>query len=65
MCRLATGDASGAIAELQRATSALPKEYRQQLLADTQSIAWALLTHRPDLAGWQQVHDWLAREQAR
>ena len=65
MCRLATGDANGAIAELQRATSGLAREYRQQLLADTQTIAWALLTHRPDLAGWQQVHDWLAREQAK
>jgi tetratricopeptide (TPR) repeat protein len=65
MCRLATGDARGALEELQRATSALPREYRQQLLADTQSIAWALLTHRPDLAGWQDVHDWLTREQAR
>jgi tetratricopeptide (TPR) repeat protein len=65
MCRLATGDAGGAITELQRATAALPRDYRQQLLADTQSIAWALLTHRPDLPGWQQVHDWLTREQAR
>jgi eukaryotic-like serine/threonine-protein kinase len=65
MCRLATGDARGALEDLQRATSALPREYRQQLLADTQSIAWALLTHRPDLAGWQDVHEWLTREQAR
>jgi tetratricopeptide (TPR) repeat protein len=65
MCRLATGDAPGAIAELQRATGALPRAYRQQLLADTHGIAWALLTHRPDLAGWQQVHDWLTREEAR
>lgn len=64
MCRLATGDAPGAMAELQRATTGLPRDYRQQLLADTQTIAWALLTHRPDLPGWQQVHDWLAREQA-
>jgi Tfp pilus assembly protein PilF len=65
MCRLAVGDAAGAIAELQRATGALPQDYRRQLLADTQSIAWALLTHRPDLPGWQQVHEWLTREQAR
>jgi Tfp pilus assembly protein PilF len=64
MCKLATGDANGAIAELQRATAALPRDYRQQLLADTHTIAWALLTHRPDLPGWQQVHDWLTREQA-
>jgi tetratricopeptide (TPR) repeat protein len=65
MCRLAVGDATGAIAELQRATGALPREYRQQLLADTQSIAWALLTHRPDLPGWQQVNDWLTQALAR
>ena len=65
MCRLATGDATGAITELQRATAPLPRDYRQQLLADTQGIAWALLTHRPDLAGWPQVHDWLTRELSR
>jgi Tfp pilus assembly protein PilF len=65
MCRLATGDAPGAIGELQRATNALPPDYRQPLLADTLSIAWALLTHRPDLRGWQEVHEWLTREQAR
>jgi tetratricopeptide (TPR) repeat protein len=65
MCRLATGDSRGAIEELQRATSGLPPDYRRQLLADTQSIAWALLTHRPDLPGWPDVHEWLTREQAR
>jgi tetratricopeptide (TPR) repeat protein len=65
MCRLATGDAQGALQELQRATTGLPREYRQQLLADTHTIAWALLTHRPDLQGWQRVHEWLTREQGR
>lgn len=65
MCRLATGDARGALADLQRATSALPREARQQLLADTQTIAWALLTHRPDLPGWRQVNEWLTTELAR
>lgn len=65
VCRLATGDAPGAIAELQRATHGLPPEYRHQLLADVQSIAWALLTHRPDLPGWQHVNEWLQREQTR
>lgn len=63
MCRLATGDPGGAVADLQRAASALPPDARQQLLADTQSIAWALLTHRPDLPGWQQVHAWLVAAQ--
>jgi tetratricopeptide (TPR) repeat protein len=65
MCRLAVGDSAGALRDLQAATAALPGDYRRQLLADTHSIAWALLTHRPDLAGWQDVHDWLTREQAR
>jgi tetratricopeptide (TPR) repeat protein len=65
MCRLATGDATGAVADLQQATNGLPSEYRQQLLADTQAIAWALLTHRPDLSGWPTVNDWLTRAQSR
>jgi len=62
MCRLATGDAPGALRDLQRATDGLPRDYRQQLLADTRTIALALLTHRPDLPGWQHVNDWLAKQ---
>ncbi|MGE0461345.1 MAG: tetratricopeptide repeat protein [Vicinamibacterales bacterium] len=62
MCRLATGDAAGALSELQRATGAMPREYRRQLLADTSAILWALVTHQPELAGWQMVHDWLQAE---
>jgi tetratricopeptide (TPR) repeat protein len=65
LCRLAVGDGSGAIRELQRATNGLPHDYRQQLLADTNSVAWALLTHRPELPGWKQVNDWLSAELAR
>ena len=65
LCRLAVGDGTGAIRDLQRATSGLPHDYRQQLLADTNSIAWALLTHRPELPGWRQVNDWLSGELAR
>lgn len=65
MCRLASGDAPGALRDLQRATGGLPREYRRQLLADTSAIAWALLTHRPDLAGWQQVNAWLTGELAK
>jgi tetratricopeptide (TPR) repeat protein len=66
MCRLASGDAAGAVEELRRATDHLPREYRRQLLDDTQAIAWALLTDRPDLAGWRLVNDWLttARQRA-
>jgi tetratricopeptide (TPR) repeat protein len=64
LCRLATGDAAGALDDLQRVTTPLPREYKRQLLADTNAVVWALLTHRPDLAGWKQVADWLARELA-
>jgi tetratricopeptide (TPR) repeat protein len=65
MCRLATEDAAGALADLQRLGQTVSNEYRRQLLADTHTIAWALLTHRPDLPGWQLVNDWLTAELAR
>ena len=65
LCRLASGDAGGALVDLKRATTGLPAAYRRQLLADTNAIAWALLTHRPDLPGWKQVSDWLSSEQAK
>ena len=59
---LATGNADDALVELQRCTTSLPREYRQQLLADTNAVVWALLTHRPDLPGWKRVADWLGHE---
>jgi tetratricopeptide (TPR) repeat protein len=65
MCLVATGDARGALAELQRATAAMPRDYRKQLLADTNAILWALVTQKPDLTGWQPVHDWLRGELAK
>ena len=65
MCRLATGDAAGSLAELERATGGLPRDDRRQLLADTSAIALALLTDRPDLPGWRRVHEWLSGELAR
>jgi tetratricopeptide (TPR) repeat protein len=65
MCRLATGDAAGALADLRQATSELPRDYKRQLLADTQTIAWALLTHRPDLPGWSDVNNWIGDELAK
>lgn len=65
LCRLATGDADEALAELKRATSALPRDSRRQVLADTSAVLWALVTHKPDLAGWQPVHDWLSGELTR
>lgn len=62
LCKVATGDAAGALRELQRATAGLPREYRQQLLGDTSAILWALVTQHPELQGWQHVHEWLTKE---
>ncbi len=62
LCKVATGDSGGALRELQRATNGLPREYRQQLLADTSAIVWALVTQHPDLEGWQPVQAWVTAE---
>jgi tetratricopeptide (TPR) repeat protein len=62
LCKVATGDAGGALRDLQRATSELPREYRRQLLGDTSAILWALVTQHPELHGWQTVHEWLTNE---
>jgi tetratricopeptide (TPR) repeat protein len=62
LCKVATGDGSGALRELQRTTSGLPRAYRHQLLGDTSAILWALVTQHPELQGWQQVHEWLTKE---
>ena len=62
LCKLATGDAAGALRELQRATAGLPREYRQQLIGDTSAILWALVTQHPELRQWQSVHEWLTKE---
>ena len=64
LCRVATGDGAGALRELQRVTTGLPREYRQQLLGDTSAILWAVVTQHPELEGWQAVHAWLSAELA-
>ena len=64
LCQLATGDGEGALRELRRATGSLPREYRQQLLADTSALLWAIVTQQPGLQGWQPVQAWLAAELA-
>ncbi|MCC7124946.1 MAG: tetratricopeptide repeat protein [Acidobacteria bacterium] len=65
LCRLATGDSGGALDELRRAAAALPAEYRRQVLGDTSAVLWALVTQKPDLSGWQAMHEWLQGELAR
>jgi Tfp pilus assembly protein PilF len=62
LSRLASGDPDGALSELRRAVAPLPPDYRRQLLADTSSILMALLTHKPDLAGWGTVNAWVSTE---
>jgi Flp pilus assembly protein TadD len=62
LCKVATGDGDGALRDLQQATSHLPAEYRQQLLADTSAVLWALVTQQPQLTGWKAVHEWLSGE---
>ena len=62
LCKVATGDAAGGLRELQRATTGLPREYRQQLLGDTSAILWALVTQHPELESWQPVHAWLSAD---
>ncbi|MEZ5292191.1 MAG: tetratricopeptide repeat protein [Vicinamibacterales bacterium] len=65
LARLASGDAAGAVRDLKECTAHLPRDYRRQLLADTQSVAWALLSASPDLRDWRVVGDWLTAELAR
>jgi tetratricopeptide (TPR) repeat protein len=55
--RLAAGDAEGSLRDLQRCTATLQKDQKREILAEAQEILWALLTDRPELAGWKQVAD--------
>lgn len=65
LARLASGDAAGALRDLQHCAARLPPELRRQVLSDAQSVAWALLSASPDLRDWRVVGDWLAAELAR
>jgi tetratricopeptide (TPR) repeat protein len=62
MCRLATGDSAGALADLQRSTMLLPRDARRQLLGDTSAIVWALTSQHPGLEGWGEVQGWLQKQ---
>ncbi|MGD9904100.1 MAG: tetratricopeptide repeat protein [Vicinamibacterales bacterium] len=65
LARLATGDAGGALRDLQACTAALPAGYRRQVLQDTHAVAWALLSAGAEVPGWHLVGDWLSAELAR
>lgn len=62
LARLACGDAGGALRDLKACTANLPRDYRRRILADAQSVAWALLSAAPELRDWRIVGDWLASE---
>jgi tetratricopeptide (TPR) repeat protein len=62
LCKVATGDARGALMDLQRMAANLPRPYRQQVLGETSAILWALITQHPEMIGWQPVHEWLTKE---
>jgi tetratricopeptide (TPR) repeat protein len=57
VARLAAGDAEGSLRDLRRCTAALQHDQKREVLAEAQEILWALLTDRPELAGWKQVAD--------
>ena len=65
LARLATGDPAGALRDLRGCTANLPRDYRRQLLVDTQAVAWALLSAAPELRDWRVVGDWLSAELAK
>lgn len=65
LARLATGDAAGALRDLQSCTATLPAGYRRQVLQDTHAVAWALLSASAEVPGWHLVGDWLSAELAR
>ena len=49
LCKVATGDAHGALLDLQRATANLPRAARLELLGDVNAILWALITQHPEI----------------
>ena len=66
MCLVATGDAAR---RADASCSGPPARCREIIggscSADTSAILWALVTQKPDLTGWQPVHDWLRGELAK
>ncbi len=59
MVRLATGDAAGARRDLDRATAAVPREARRDLLAEVHEILWALVSAHADLADVRDIAAWV------
>jgi Flp pilus assembly protein TadD len=59
---LAAGDPVGAFSQIQSAATRLSGPYREQVLADTSAILWALISQQPGLTGWEPLQQWLQRQ---
>lgn len=59
---LAAGDPIAAFAQIQTSAARLSGSYREQVLADTSAILWALISQQPGLTGWEPVQQWLQRQ---
>lgn len=59
---LAAGDPVAAFQQMQSSAARLSGPYREQVLADTSAILWALISQQPGLSGWEPLHQWLQRQ---
>ena len=59
---LASGDPIAALHQVQASAAHLSGPYRQQVLADTSAILWALVSQQPGLTGWEPLQHWLQQQ---
>jgi tetratricopeptide (TPR) repeat protein len=59
---LAAGDPIAGFHQIQTAAARLSGPYREQVLADTSGILWALISQQPGLTGWEPLQQWLQRQ---
>jgi len=59
---LAAGDPIAAFQQIQSSAARLSGPYREQVLADTSAILWALISQQPGLSGWEPLQQWLQRQ---
>jgi Flp pilus assembly protein TadD len=62
LAMLAAGDPVAAFSQIQAAAARLSGPYREQVLADTSAILWALISQQPGLTGWEPVQQWLQQQ---
>ena len=62
LARLAAGDSEGARRDFEACLASVPAPGRADLLMEAQEIVGALLTHRADLVGAQEIRERIAQE---